>query len=69
MVRDGMIRPDIRAAWTPAQSSFAIYHHEPHMSRVEYQIWVDYGTVAPAFIGAYDGVPVVWVYARPGLVR
>jgi hypothetical protein len=36
------------------------------MQRVEYQLWVDYGTIAPATIGANDGVPIVWVYARPG---
>jgi hypothetical protein len=35
------------------------------MSRVEYQIWVDYGTTAPAHIAGYQGVPVVWVYQRP----
>jgi hypothetical protein len=34
------------------------------MARVEYQLWVDYGTVSPAHVGAYDGVPVVWVFAR-----
>jgi 4-amino-4-deoxy-L-arabinose transferase-like glycosyltransferase len=65
MVRDGRLRADLRAAWSPAGSSFALYHHEPHMLRVEYQLWVDYGTIAPAHVGAYDGVPVVWVYERP----
>lgn len=65
MVKDGRLRSDLRAAWTPAQSSVALYHHEPHMSRVEYQIWVDYGTIAPAHIGTHDGVPVIWVYLRP----
>lgn len=69
MVRDGMLRPDLRGAWTPAQSSLALYHHEPHMSRVEYQIWVDYGTVAPVHIGTHDGVPVIWVFARPGALK
>ena len=48
-------------------SSFALYHHEPHMGRVEYQIWADYGTTTPVFIGTYDGVPVVWIYERPSL--
>jgi len=69
MKRDGMLRSDLGAVGSPAQSGFALYHHEPHMGRVEYQIWVDYGTVAPVDIGAYDGVPVIWVYARPGLLR
>jgi 4-amino-4-deoxy-L-arabinose transferase-like glycosyltransferase len=48
-----------------AGSNIAIYHHEQHMARVEHQIWVDYGTVKPVHIGAFDGVPVVWLYARP----
>lgn len=64
MQRDGRIRGDLRVGWTPAQSSFALYHHEPHMLRVEYQIWVDYGTVAPVHVGTHDGVPVIWVYER-----
>jgi 4-amino-4-deoxy-L-arabinose transferase-like glycosyltransferase len=69
MVRDGMIRRDIRSAWLPSGASFAIYHHEPHMGRVEYQEWVALGTTSPAFIGVFDGVPVVWVYAKPGAAR
>ena len=69
MIKDGRLRQDLRAAGTPAGSSFALYQHEPHMSRVEYQIWVDYGTTAPAQIGTFDGVPIVWVYARPGIIR
>jgi hypothetical protein len=35
------------------------------MARVEQQIWIDYGTVAPSALGVYDGVPIVWVYLRP----
>jgi 4-amino-4-deoxy-L-arabinose transferase-like glycosyltransferase len=69
MIKDGRLRQDLRAAGTPAGSSFALYQHEPHMSRVEYQIWVDYGTTAPAHIGTFDGVPIVWVYARPGILH
>ncbi len=65
MVKDGRLRGDLRPVWSPAGASFSLYHHEPHMLRVEYQIWVDYGTVAPARVGTYDGVPVVWVYERP----
>jgi hypothetical protein len=63
--QDGRIRSDIGGSLDIHASDYALYHHEPHMGRVEYQIWVDYGTTAPAEIGSYDGVPVVWVYARP----
>ena len=62
---DGRVRRDLRGSLAIHDSSVALYHHEPHMQRVEYQIWVDYGTIAPAEIGTYDGVPVVWVYLRP----
>ena len=63
--RDGRLRSDLRPWTTVAGSDLALYHHEQHMSRVEHMIWVDYGTVAPARIAGLDGVPVVWLYARP----
>jgi 4-amino-4-deoxy-L-arabinose transferase-like glycosyltransferase len=65
MHRDGRLRRDLRGVWYIHTSDLALYHHEPHMSRVEYQVWVDYGTTTPAHVGTYHGVPVVWVYVRP----
>jgi len=62
---DGRLRADLHGTLDIAGSEVALYHHEPHMRRVEHQIWVTYGTVAPAVVGAVQGVPVVWVYARP----
>jgi hypothetical protein len=62
---DGRLRSDLRGSYTIHGSLFALYHHEPHMGRVEYQIWVDYGTSTPVHVATYDGVPVVWVYERP----
>jgi 4-amino-4-deoxy-L-arabinose transferase-like glycosyltransferase len=69
LVRDGRARRDLRAGWSPAECDFAIYHHEQHMEGVEYQYWVAMGTAAPAYIPLYDGVPVVWLYARPTAVK
>jgi 4-amino-4-deoxy-L-arabinose transferase-like glycosyltransferase len=69
MVRDGRLRSDLRGVLSIDGSSLAIYHHEPHMSRVEYQIWRAYGTQQPVYVGVHDGVPVVWVYARPGTLQ
>jgi hypothetical protein len=63
---DGRIRKDLEGTLTLSESDVSLYHHEQHMARVEYQLWVDYGTVRPAHIGAFDGVPIVWVYVRPG---
>jgi len=67
--RDGRIAPHVQAAWSIPSSTFALYHHEEHMEGVEYQIWATYGTASPAYIGAYDGVPIIYVYAVPGQVR
>jgi 4-amino-4-deoxy-L-arabinose transferase-like glycosyltransferase len=63
--KDGRIRKDLNGSLVLSATDVAVYHHEQHMARVEYQLWVDYGTVAPAKIGANDGVPIVWVYLRP----
>ncbi len=62
--QDARIRPDLRGSLAISGSSLALYHHEPHMHRVEYETWVDYGHDAPAELGTFDGVPVVWVYER-----
>jgi dolichyl-phosphate-mannose-protein mannosyltransferase len=63
--KDGRLRGDIRPSAIVAGSKFALYHHEQHMSRVEYMVWVDYGTTAPAHVATFDGVPMIWVYERP----
>jgi 4-amino-4-deoxy-L-arabinose transferase-like glycosyltransferase len=61
---DGRIRNDLRGTLSIPGSALALYHHEPHMHRVEYETWLDYGHAAPALVGTFDGVPVIWVYAR-----
>jgi hypothetical protein len=63
---DGRLLPHVSAAWSIPGSSFALYHHEEHMETIEYQIWAAYGTSTPVHIGAYDGVPIIYVYAKPG---
>lgn len=65
MAKDKILRKDLQPWYSVHGSKWALYHHEQHMSRVEFMTWVDYGTVTPAQIGSYDGVPVVWVYQRP----
>jgi 4-amino-4-deoxy-L-arabinose transferase-like glycosyltransferase len=65
---DGRLRADLRPSWFVHGSQLALYHHEPHMAKVEHQIWVDYGTAQPAHVGTFDGVPVVWLYQRPALM-
>jgi hypothetical protein len=62
--RDGRLFPQMQASWGVPGSAFALYHHEEHMEGVEYQIWTAYGTSSPVHIGVYDGVPIVYVYAK-----
>jgi hypothetical protein len=62
---DGKLRPDLRGTMAISASSLALYHHEDHMQRVEYQTWVDYGTVQPVAMRLYQGVPITWLYERP----
>lgn len=61
---DGRLRRDLRGSLNIAVSDVALYHHEPHMSRVEHQIWATYGTSSPDAIAAFDGVPIAWAYLR-----
>jgi 4-amino-4-deoxy-L-arabinose transferase-like glycosyltransferase len=61
---DGRLRRDLRGSLNIAASDIALYHHEPHMSRVEHQIWATYGSISPDAIAAFDGVPIAWAYAR-----
>jgi Dolichyl-phosphate-mannose-protein mannosyltransferase len=67
LVRDGRLRRDLRATGSALGSDFALYQHEMHMLGHEYQDWVAYGTVSPAYIGGLDGVPVILVYESPRL--
>ncbi|HEX5100031.1 MAG TPA: glycosyltransferase family 39 protein [Polyangiaceae bacterium] len=62
---DGRVRSDLNGTLALHASELALYHHEPHMRRVEFETWVLYGTVAPVAMAVYDGVPMAWLYQRP----
>jgi hypothetical protein len=47
------------------RSRFALVIHERHFNRHDYMIWNVYGTVQPAHVLTFQGVPLVSVYARP----
>jgi hypothetical protein len=51
-----------------ARSAIALVIHERHFNRHDYMIWDEYGTVRPAYVLTFQGVPIVSVYvrARPG---
>ncbi|HEX2872992.1 MAG TPA: glycosyltransferase family 39 protein [Polyangiaceae bacterium] len=61
---DGRLRRDLRGSLDIGASDIALFHFEPHMSRVEQQIWIDYGSLAPDAVVTFDGVPIAWAYAR-----
>ncbi len=65
LVRDRLLSPDIRPVGDIARADYAIVHHEHHFAEVDFQIWTLYGTVQPAHVLRYDGVPIVSVYRNP----
>jgi hypothetical protein len=62
---DGTLRENVRPTLDIGAADLAIVHHEHHFVEVDYQIWQAYGTVTPAFVLTYDGVPIVSVYENP----
>ncbi|WP_394844336.1 glycosyltransferase family 39 protein [Pendulispora brunnea] len=64
MLDEGRMRRDLRATWSPGDAMFSLVQHELHMNEVDHQIWVVYGSTAPAYVLTHDGVPIVSVYRR-----
>jgi hypothetical protein len=46
------------------RSAIALVVHELHFNRHSYMIWDVYGTVQPAYVLTFQGVPLVSVYVR-----
>ena len=63
MIAEKRIRPDLQAVGAPSEGVLAIVHHELHMSEVDYEEWVAFGT-APDYVLTHDGVPIISVYKR-----
>jgi 4-amino-4-deoxy-L-arabinose transferase-like glycosyltransferase len=66
MQRDGLIPRNIRSAPSMSAADLVLVHHEEHFNMVDYQAWVAYGSVRPAFVLRYDGVPIISVYENGG---
>jgi hypothetical protein len=64
MIVEGRMRSDLRGVGAPGEAQIALIQHELHMSEVDYQVWVAFGTDAPAYVVTHDGVPIESVYAR-----
>jgi hypothetical protein len=65
LILDGHLPPSFRATGDIAQADYALVHHEKHFNEVDYQIWTTYGSVQPAHVLLYDGVPIISVYKNP----
>jgi hypothetical protein len=65
MIDERRVRPDLRGVGSISESTYALVHHELHMNEVDYEIWIAYGTDAPAYVVTHDGVPIVSIYRRP----
>ncbi len=71
--RDGLLSPGLPDAGHErqgvARSDIALVIHERHFNRHDYLIWDSYGTVQPAYVLTFQGVPLVSVYVRPSKTR
>jgi hypothetical protein len=62
---DGRVPRNIRAARSMNDADYVLVHHEAHFAEVDYQAWVAFGTVKPAHVLLFDGVPIISVYENP----
>lgn len=62
---DGRVPKNLRAARSMADADFVLVHHERHFAEVDYQAWAAFGTVRPAHVLTYDGVPIISIYENP----
>jgi hypothetical protein len=69
MIEEKRIPPWLRGVGSPAEAEIAIVHHEQHINEVDYNIWTEYGHVAPEYVLTHDGVPIISVYRRPRRAR
>ena len=69
MQRDGLIPSNIGAASSMGAADLVLVHHEAHFNEVDYQAWVAFGSVQPAFVLRYDGVPIISVYENPRIAN
>jgi hypothetical protein len=65
---EGLLAPNLPDAGHERQgvtrSAIALVVHERHFLRHSYMIWDVYGTVQPAYVLTFQGVPIVSVYVR-----
>jgi 4-amino-4-deoxy-L-arabinose transferase-like glycosyltransferase len=63
--RNGMLRPDVRLVWSPAEADIVAYQYHQEFREHEMNIWQAFGTRTPV-TGLYvDETPHIIVYQRP----
>jgi hypothetical protein len=63
--RDGHLHPNIHAAGNLSEADYVLVQYEHHMVEVDFQAWQLFGSVQPAHVLTYDGVPIVTIYEHP----
>lgn len=63
--REGWFRRDLRFSYGPEGTALGFFHHQKDHDDFELDAMRDYGTRAPVFQQALDGVPLLSVYERP----
>ncbi|MFT4704033.1 MAG: 4-amino-4-deoxy-L-arabinose transferase-like glycosyltransferase [Bradymonadia bacterium] len=74
--RDGLLREDIRVAWSMRSADYVMFHHQKSFASFEGEVWQRFG-FAPLFVADVSGVPMLSIYghaaeqsvddSRPGL--
>ncbi len=63
--RDGLLPASIHAAANLSEADYVLVHHEKHMVEVDFQAWQAFGSIQPAHVLTYDGVPIITIYEHP----
>jgi 4-amino-4-deoxy-L-arabinose transferase-like glycosyltransferase len=64
MLAEKRVPSNFQAVGAPGDARIAIVQHELHMSEVDYDEWMAFGTDAPDYVLTHDGVPIISVYRR-----
>ncbi len=67
--RDGLLRPDVRPAWSPDHADFTVYQYHREFVDTEYRVWNRTGNRTIAHGLYLDQVPMVLVYDQRGATR
>jgi hypothetical protein len=63
--QNGMLRPDVRMAWSPADADIVAYQYHQEFREAEANTWQAFGTRTPVTALYLDETPHIIVYQRP----